>query len=269
MAAKQEILQTGLSAASLSQQESELQRFEMSEELDSEMDDYRSSWSPHAFLKQIVGHKVFEFVVIAVICCNVVTIGLQADWSVKSTGDATIPRIYSHFDLAYAVFFTVEWLLRVSVEGMAFFLWAKPSWTKNMFDTFIVFSSIVEESVKFVLGDVPNMSSMRVIRVFRLIRIARIIRLARAFHDLRVMLNGIMISMKSLLSASLLLIIMGFIFGVAVLEFVSVELHGIAQKPEEYENSDEHEAQLRGDWGGVLLAVFTLYKAISGGVDWG
>jgi len=87
------------------------------------------------------------------------------------------------------------------------------------------------------------------------------------------MVNGILISMKSLLSASLLLIIMGFIFGVLLMEFVSVELHDMEKNPHmyenKYENVEEAKLLLRNDWGSVVVSVYTLYKAISGGLDWG
>merc|ERR1712117_16387 len=98
----------------------------------------------------------------------------------------------------------------------------------------------------------PDISIMRTLRIFRLVRVFRIIRGARFFNDLRTMVSGIISSMKLLVWALLLLLIIEFVFAVSVLEFVSLEMTDKQGKPEFAASIEELRQEIDMSWGSLI-----------------
>merc|ERR1719471_1119064 len=95
----------------------------------------------------------------------------------------------------------------------------------NILDSFLVAFSLVDQLILLVqMSSPPDISIMRTLRIFRLVRVFRILRVARFFNDLRTMVSGIISSMKLLVWALLLLLIIAFVFAVIMLELVSLEM---------------------------------------------
>eukprot|EP00913_Durusdinium_trenchii_P019211 g18054.t1 len=63
-----------------------------------------------------------------------------------------------------------------------------------------------------------QISGLKILRMVRLARILRIVRVVRFFSELRVMVNGVIGSAKSLCWALLLLVLVNFLFGVLFMQ---------------------------------------------------
>ena len=81
----------------------------------------------------------------------------------------------------------------------------------------------------------------------RLARILRIVKVVRFFSELRVMVNGVIGSAKSLVWALLLLLLVNFLFGVLVMQ-LSVE----------YLETVDSNAELLGYFGSLPRTMLTL-----------
>jgi len=97
------------------------------------------------------------------------------------------------------------------------------------------------------------------VRVLRITRVLRIIRVMRFFQDLRVLVAGIVASMKSLVWALILTMMVAYVVGVCFMDFISTEL----------ERSSSDEEDLRKYYGSLSRTLYSLYKAITNGESWG
>jgi hypothetical protein len=215
-----------------------------------------------------------------VIVANACTIGYQADWDMRHHGGQSASEdipIWIWINRAFATVFLLEIVLRIADEGLTFFHCGNRGFGWNVFDSFIVASSIAEEVASLVSATRrTRMSSVRVVRVLRLVRALKIIRILRFFRELRIMVSGIMNCGKSLLWASLLITIMTYTFAVVFLQasFAYLDdpenesLNGsITDVDCRYENGAE--CSIRENFHSLLGGMYTLFKAMSGGSSWG
>lgn len=196
-----------------------------------------------------------EYVVACLIIVNASTFGIQADFAVKYPMDNP-PEVYRTVDVVFAVAFALELLLRIFASGPLFLSCTNKDLLWNLLDSFLVFFSVAEEIVTLSVEAAPDVSSARMIRLLRLFRIVRVLRVLRLFKDLRVMVSGIMSSMKPLLWALLLLALIIYIFAVCFLEFVADHL------------ADGGPMQGLTHYNSLVRAAYTLYMSILGGVSW-
>jgi len=229
---------------------------------------YSSVLSNNMTLLSLTSSRAFEVVVTVLILGNVVVIGMQADHAIKSVENDDVWVGFLIADVFFLFAFLLELLLRLVAEGSTqFFVTSKLRWW-NMFDTVLVIMSMLEEIGKITWATMPDISSLRIARIVRLIKVVRVIRMARFFHDLRIMVYGIALSLKSLVWAMMLLLIIGFMFGVCILEVVSIQLVSMRSSW-----GTEELARLKLDlfrfWGSMSSTLYTLYMVMCGGIDWG
>jgi len=116
-------------------------------------------------------------------------------------------------------------------------------------------------------ADVTNLVFLRVIRVARIVsragRIMRLFRIARFLRPLRLIIGSLFFTLKSLVWILMLLVMIVYVFA---LVFTSSTL--------DYTNVDnmtsetKYMAQLKMSFGSVPRSLFSLYSAVSGGMDW-
>jgi len=122
-------------------------------------------------------------------------------------------------------------------------------WTWNVVDL-----SLVVISVSEMLGSVFEEASMlRMMRVIRIFRVVRVVRLLKFFRPLRVLVSSIQATLKSLLSAVILLSLIMYIFAVV-----------FTQSAADASGSGELDAH----FGSLRRSVLTLLMSISNGISW-
>lgn len=222
--------------------------------------------APRRLARTIVVHARFEAVVSVIMLLCGLQIGVEAD-HVMTTGEQD-NRYFEAIGLSFNIVFTIELILRLSSDGAYYFSLHAPNIGWNLLDFVLVFISWLTQLMEFVAslekksekGDSGGMSVelLRMLRLLRIIKVMRIIRVVRFFSELRIMINGILGSSKSLLWALLLLMLIIFLFGVTLMQVIT-SLKG------DRSLLDENLATCFGSLGSTMLS---LYKAISGGVDW-
>lgn len=226
-------------------------------------------------VQALVRHTVFESFTFFIIFTNVAIVGIEVDYMAVSREEQA-PRVFFTIDCVYTCAFLFELVCRIISEEPSFFYSRNYLW--NYFDLMIVASSVLETvfTILATSGGV-NMSHFRVIRVIRvtrLVRTFRMVRLVRFIRALRTLLYSIMVTMKSLVWALLLLLMIFYGFGVAFTQAVS-EYNLGSTYPVAGDRScgdkdifQKNMCELVVFWGTLPRSMFTLFKAIAGGVSW-
>lgn len=211
------------------------------------------------FARTIVEAPLFESASGGLILLCAVLIGVEAEYSMQTIGEPS-PAVFRFLNSAFNFCFACELLLRMLVDGLLFFSCYNPLIHWNVLDFTLIAFAVVEE-VLLVWFSGPsglNLSVLRTLRMLRLARILRILKVVRFFSELRIMVNGVLGSAKSLFWALLLIILVNFLFGVF---FMQLSLN--------YLESVDSKAPLLDYFGSLPRTMMTLYQAISGGIDWG
>jgi hypothetical protein len=213
-------------------------------------------------LRKMIESNQFDYFVGAVILLNSIFIAAQTDLAAKELSEPTgsTATLFRTCDVIFTLFFSAELLLRVIVEKMRFLTGRNKYW--NFFDTVVVATAIIEESMSLV----SNTRVLRLLRVMRLVRLARFIRVMRVFRELRAMVWGIMHSIMSLIWAVILLVVIMFLFACYVTQAVTHEL--MNEQDALRHLTDDDMFVLRNSYGSLMRTMYSLYQAITGGMDW-
>eukprot|EP00930_Biecheleria_cincta_P069849 TRINITY_DN57532_c0_g1_i1.p1 TRINITY_DN57532_c0_g1~~TRINITY_DN57532_c0_g1_i1.p1 ORF type:complete len:645 (+),score=99.82 TRINITY_DN57532_c0_g1_i1:41-1936(+) len=213
---------------------------------------------------RICNHGRFEPVCSTVMILCAVQIACEAHDSMHEVKFEP-QLLFRILDIAFNIIFTLELLLRWSADGFCFFFSpSNPSVKWNAFDFVLVAPTWLQELIAALMtaGDGGvDLQFMRLLRMMRLVRVARIIRVVRFFSELRVMVNCILGSGRSLLWAFLLLCLVMFTIGVVIMQFSAMYIDS--------ENAEkEVVVSLRELYGNLFRTMVTLFMVISGGIDW-
>jgi len=206
----------------------------------------------------ITQNRRFEVGVAALILLNAAEMAWQSDWAIRNPEQQAAMRGlapgFMVIEYMFAVMFSLELTTRIIDEGASFLSMRNRHLQWNIFDCFVVASAWVEDVAKMFVSVSMDVSAFRVIRIVRLVRILRIIRVMRFFKELRAMVQGIMASFKPLLWCLVLLLLVKITFGILILQMVS---------------DSTPSATILDLYGGIMPTIYTLYQAITGGLDWG
>jgi hypothetical protein len=198
---------------------------------------------------------------------NTASIGFQANYAVQNPSKNQL-LMFDVAEVLFTVIFTSELFLRILSEGRTFVSRKNPNFQWNVFDAVVVGSALLENLASAVAVATPNVSALRMLRTLRLMRIFRVIRVMRFFRDLRLMIAGIVTSLKPLLWACLLLLVIMYMYGVLILMVVGDELRTRVDSPADTNHDADIDAILMY-FGDLVTAVWTLFQAILRGMDWG
>lgn len=215
--------------------------------------------------KLLVTHSFFEATCALAILLNSITIGVEIDWSMQNATAPPDPA-FPALNVAFIVIFTIEVIIRCIASGLYFVSITNPDFGWNVFDVILVLSSIAEEALDGLAN--VNITALRIIRTLRLARSLRIIRVLKVFKDLRIMMTGIIHSLPSLIWAGTLLLTIMYVVAVCVLQFAGEEVARKAKDPTSGVLSDDEFRDLISFYGDLPMSIYTLFRAISGGIDW-
>ncbi|CAK0851200.1 unnamed protein product [Prorocentrum cordatum] len=213
--------------------------------------------------------QTFEFFFGVVIGTNALVSGVEVQYRSSHLGEE-LPAVFMIVRHAYTFLFLVELMARVCKLGLAnFYLRGEVFWAWT--DTLVVLMGLLEMAMDLVSIAADRDEELPGAAVFRNVRLARLVRLTRAFRlhrlirfiaALRTLVYSILATMKSLLWAMVLILMIIYVFGLAftgeALYFVEMS-DGLGQVEED---------KLLGEWGSLDVSMYTLFQAISGGVSW-
>ncbi|CAE7657524.1 Scn3a [Symbiodinium sp. CCMP2456] len=215
-------------------------------------------------VRSLVSHPLFDLFFALVIISNAVYLGIRVesmDPRFPPTQASTLP-----VQLTYGIVFSLEVLLRLFAAGPAEYACGS-DWTWNWLDVAVVVSSWATIVIDFVFqgGDAGISSSIRMVRIIRASRLLRILRtvwVIRFIGALRTLVASLVDTLRSLFWALLLLFLIIYVFGIL---FTDIALEYVQ---ENYQANGEIDLNLMKYFGSLYNSTATLFRAISGGLDW-
>jgi len=146
----------------------------------------------------------FDFAVCALILVNIVVIAMQLQWeghkayaTLELTEDSDWDGGTWWFDTlehVFTILFLLELLVRIKSLKVKYF-----ADSANLFDAFLVLSSIVELYILTPLGMASgmNLTMLRIIRLCKIVRVLRVVRVMKLFLSLHIIGSAIIHSMSS------------------------------------------------------------------------
>lgn len=243
------------------------------------------SIASRAAVGNIVRSPGFEASVALLVITNCLLIGLDVHLqSVSDPGYSSIVIEILH--TVYAALFALELFCRLYAEGPRFHRGTNRYW--NFFDTFLVLFSTLD----FVqlaaalraketgpdriadgnaLSNFSNAGAIRIIRMTRVVRVMRINRLLRFIVPLRLLVLSILATLWHLFWAMLLLSLLVFAYAILIMQALNehrLDHHGMELTGDAAKNMAALEA-VREHWSDLPRAMVTLFRSITGGLNWG
>lgn len=225
---------------------------------------------PCPAFERFVNGPVFQFGACSMIVLNACCIAYEVDFSVKeafhdfdmrapgTTSEVAFENLWP-LEVFFAVFFFLELLARLMANQGLFFFGAE--WPSNLADSVVVVGSMLEILLPSWSLDLSIVRVLRVLRIVRTLRVLRLLRFAFFLKDLRLMALAIAKSIVPILWASMLLILIMFLFSVLFLQAVVVHVNGAT-------SDDETSQQFRIYFDSLPMAILTLWMTVTGGVSW-
>eukprot|EP00927_Polykrikos_kofoidii_P029814 TRINITY_DN2570_c0_g2_i1.p1 TRINITY_DN2570_c0_g2~~TRINITY_DN2570_c0_g2_i1.p1 ORF type:complete len:632 (-),score=117.38 TRINITY_DN2570_c0_g2_i1:198-2093(-) len=209
----------------------------------------------------IILSETFEWAMTGIILANAIALGVSTDYAAQNLAEPPL-AILEALDVVFFFIFLGELCLRLFVYKASFFF--DEGYIANIFDFSLVVMQFVDEVTKlpFVAalpGGVNSLNNLRGLRLLRVIRLLRIVRLIRFVSEMRMIASSLAASMKSLLGAMFLLVMVLYLFGVFFTQMVVDERKG---------NPDLRDPTLDKLFGSLLTTMLTLYMNVTGGLDW-
>jgi hypothetical protein len=227
----------------------------------------------------LVADHRFELFITFVIASNAVLLGVEIECTAGQVERSTDVVFFS-IQCCYSTIFLVELMLRLWVDGRAFLCgstFLSGRWAWNYLDLLIVILSVFEVVVEAIRitglasgsgTGLANLSVFRIVRMCRVLRIIRITRTMRFIRSLRTLVQSIFGTLKALSWALLLLVMIMYVFAIL--------LTNAAQEYAMNESSMDggppgvcsEGTRLCHYWGSLPNSMRTLFKVVSGGVNW-
>jgi len=178
----------------------------------------------------------WEKMTLAVIAFNALWISIDTDYNHAEVllGASPVFQIAEH---GFCVYFSFEWFVRFMSfrrkrDGL------KDGWF--VFDSSLVFMMVLETWVMTAVmvvshgvggAGMGDASILRTARLLRLSRMCRMARLFRAMPELLILIKGMMAAMRSVFFTLCLLVIVLYVFGIALTQLVGVSVLNADGKP--------------------------------------
>lgn len=155
------------------------------------------------------------------------------------------------FDLAFAVAFVAELLIRIFVHGKLIVAKEERAWT--LFDIVLIITNVMEYAIETL-----DISFIRALRIVRVTRILRLLRGVTFVHELRLVVASIMTSLTSLVWASVFVTLVLYMVSI----FIATDVTAYIQ------NTKDVDQLLLHLYGSIPDCMLSLFMGISGGNDW-
>jgi len=220
-------------------------------------------------MQKVTEGLLFKTLSICAIAANTGYLGLAGDYNLRNSykrleGLSQDPE-WTHPDIVFTSWFTVEIIVRLVADQLSFFTGEDQGW--NIFDLLLVTESLVTLIISHASGgsSASKLSFLRIFRVFRLVRVVRVVRSIKALAKLRTMIFAILNSFADLLWALVVVSLIVFVFAIIFMggtaEFYdSVDVNNQVQL--------ESAKAVNALFGNLFTTCLSLWSAISGGNDW-
>lgn len=210
----------------------------------------------------------FERVVSLIILLNLIFITYSTDYAVQHPHDQTNEFI-RFVETVFQVLYMCELTLKLLVHQKWFFIGQE--WVWNWLDIILVVTAVYDLIVSLTNINLEsqsadqnnfNLTFLRVLRLARFSKVIRVFRVVRFVDELHVLGAIIASSLKPLFWCASMLVVFYYIFGIIFVYAAT----GYFADPDQ---DKSRQADVEKHWGSVAQAMLSLFKASTGGEDWG
>jgi len=216
-------------------------------------------------LARMVSTWQFESFFATLIFGHAILLGLQIEWECQNL-TSELPTELAMIHITFTSIFLLEIILRVTAFGAREYFTGQ-SYAWNLIDVFLVLVAVIEILADALTEDSFASGSFRILRILRLARSARglrIIRLLRFIRPLRLLVFSIAVTLKSLVWSIILLFIIIYLFSILFADANLAHFTSGGHTPPEVLTDQD----LQAHFGSVQTSMHTLFRAISGGLEW-
>mmetsp|Transcript_10883 Transcript_10883/g.26083 ORF Transcript_10883/g.26083 Transcript_10883/m.26083 type:complete len:613 (+) Transcript_10883:3-1841(+) len=221
---------------------------------------------------RIVEHPAFDVFFASIVLVNSILIGVDVENMLQDLGQPVSVRVLQY--LCTSLFLT-ELILRVSAAGCQVF-WSE-DWAWMFLDVLIVTLSLWEIVVDIAeayeeqgldegVSGISSLKAFRIIRLTRILKTAQLMRVFRFVMALRTLVQSVLHTMKALLWALLLLLLIVYVFAVLFTQ----AMHDYRMDPEipEPKLPEDVEFYANRYFSSLVEGMLCLFMSIAGGVSW-
>jgi len=216
----------------------------------------------NSWIRRFVKTQWFEGVCAGLIVGNAALVGIETEY-LSSSGE--VPTACNTLQICLNVWYVIELLCRFAADGKRFFT-SSDELRWNMFDIALVATSIIDLFV--AAFTTAGLAMGRMFRGVRMVRILRTIRLSRQLHQhvrvFRKMVFSLISSTQTLFWSMLLLFFLLYSFAVC---FTQGAVYEMLDWNDSF--SDDAYEDLLKYFGSLGKTLYSLYQAISFGINWG
>jgi len=237
-----------------------------------------------SFSQRIVASPAFDILFALLILTNAVFIGVEVQYGLDHPNDSD-HWVFQWGRNIYTILFSLELFIRLGAQGTLFLCGEDRRW--NCLDSIIVIASWWEAALEIQLwltqdgsrsnfAGITGIRTLRIVRITRLVKVARLARVLRFVMALRTLTQSIIYTLKSLIWAMVLLLLIVYSFGILFTQVVADIISEHAQLIEEQAGLtvEQIEAKLEAKrvgeqyFGSLWKSMVSLYMSIAGGVSW-
>lgn len=220
----------------------------------------RSMW--RQCMRRVLRSSAFDASITSVVFFNFVLLILDSDARAEfpgSHGEMLPPTWVARLmDFCFA-FFALEFVIRLSCEGRAFFR----SWM-SIADMTIIVAGLLEYILLWIGSQTAGFNIIRVARLCRLVRLMRVFRLVAGLAELRRLVQMMAGCFKTLFWSSLLLCLVMTIWSVIAVELINPYIQAMV-KQGAWPDCD----RCRRSFASVFMSNLTLFQTVVAGNSWG
>jgi hypothetical protein len=211
-----------------------------------------------------VNSNRFEAIIGACIVANCATMGIQAELLLGKAGP--LESVVGVSDHVFTAIFLLELLLRISFQGWRIYA-PFSSWGGSIYNfmdmLLVIVTGVVANWVLplFGIAGTVEIQLLTVLRAFRLIRLVRVAQRIDSFHDVWLLLRGLMESGRVLFWTVVVIFFITYMFAIFGVVLIGVELQ------DSYEETDgQDDGTLKGlveITNGVFPMMYTLIQVLT------
>eukprot|EP00930_Biecheleria_cincta_P071586 TRINITY_DN59076_c0_g1_i1.p1 TRINITY_DN59076_c0_g1~~TRINITY_DN59076_c0_g1_i1.p1 ORF type:complete len:610 (+),score=95.09 TRINITY_DN59076_c0_g1_i1:57-1832(+) len=224
----------------------------------------------------LVDHPLFNVLSGVIILVNAVSMGIEVELLAAM---AQTPLTLIIANETCSLYFLLELMLRIYAHRSSFFRGEGRGW--NLFDMALVFLSVVDYLGELVSGS-SALKVMQGFKTLKMLRIVRLFRVVRFFRQLYMLVIMIIDSVKQLIWATVLLLIVIYVFAVVLTGNCSTFLQSLSVQDTDNQNlvvtagpsvglgplAPVRVQEIEAYYGHLHLTIYTLFQTLLGGVSW-
>jgi hypothetical protein len=168
--------------------------------------------------QRVARNERFEATTLSLVLLNSIWLAIDIDLNgAKSSQEK--PSFFKVVEMFFFVYFLLEILIRFGAFYHKYNVFMD-FWFQ--FDACLVFLMVLDEALPLFLDDAPNTSVLRVARLVKICRLARMAKIFNRWPELLVLIRGIGIAVRSVLSSLVLMLFLVYMFAV-IFRYLVVE----------------------------------------------